>query len=373
MKGKYRYVVILLTIMSMPVMIWSSGFLNWQHQEIKYEKAEILDVVSSDLQKDSKIPDLAVGTQQLKVKIKTGAYAGEIFHIPNPITRLYNVVGEVNQRIIVRMVMDGSSIQNITVFNYSRGPVLVGLVVIFLLAIVICGRKKGLMAVLSLCFTAVSIGFYLLPQIFKGGNPIVHSILMISVITVVNLLLVSDWSAKTMAAIAGTITGVLISGSIAYLAGKLVHLSGFTMDEAEELIYLAGDLGIRAKGLMFSAILIASLGAVMDVAMSIASAVFEFLAINPKMTRKDLWNSGMNVGRDVMGTMSNTLILAFAGGSLNIMILIVAYQMSARQIINLDVIGTEMILGLSGSIGVILTVPVTAFMAAVIAKKSHNK
>jgi len=136
------------------------------------------------------------------------------------------------------------------------------------------------------------------------------------------------------------------------------------MDKGEQLIYIAQDYQIQIHGLMFASILIASLGAVMDVSMSIASSMQEIYTTNPDISMKDLMKSGLVVGRDIMGTMANTLILAFAGGSLSLILLIWGYQMDYRQMINMPFISIEVIQGLSGSIGVILTVPFTALVSA---------
>lgn len=365
---KRRYMIfVILVIISIPLMAYSSGLLKGVDRDIVYEKAQIIEVVSDETANDSVIKDLFTGTQQLKIKMLSGKWKGEEFYIKNSLSRLYNVNGNYVDEIIVRIALVDGNIQNINVFNYNRGPILATLIGIFALLLVVIGRKNGLRALLSLIFTGSMIIFVLLPKVFNGGDPILLSVLTIVATTVVSLLLVSSWSKKTLSAIIGTITGVIIAGIIAYIAGKLAFLSGVTMSEAEELMVLASDTGLKVRGLMFSAILIASLGAVMDVAMSIASSVFEFKSIDNKLGRKELIRSGMNVGKDVMGTMSNTLILAFAGGSLNIMILIMAYNMSFNQMINLDLIGTELILSFAGSIGIVLTVPITAFVSAFIA------
>lgn len=114
---------------------------------------------------------------------------------------------------------------------------------------------------------------------------------------------------------------------------------------------------------MFTSILISSLGAVMDGAMSIASATFEIHLANPRLTAKELLKTAMNVGQDIMGTMADTLILAFAGGAFNTMMLIWGFQMSYRQFINIPLIKTEIIQSLARSIGIVLTMPATACLA----------
>lgn len=365
---KRNYMIfVIMVIISIPIMAYSSGIFQNYTRDIVYEKAQILEIVSDETTQDPVITDLLVGTQQLKIKMLSGQWEGEEFYIKNSLSRLYNVNGNYVDKIIVRIALVDGNIQNINVFNYNRWPILAGIMALFSMLLVVIGRKNGLRALLSLVFTGSVIAFVMLPKIFAGSDPIIMSVITVVITTIVSLILVSSWSRKTLSAIIGTISGVVIAGIIAYIAGRMAFLSGVTMSEAEELMSLAGDTGLKVRGLMFSAILIASLGAVMDVAMSISSSVFEFKSINKSLGRAELIKSGMNVGKDVMGTMANTLILAFAGGSLNIMILIMAYKMSFNQMINLDLIGTEMILSFAGSIGIVLTVPITAFVAAVIA------
>ena len=144
------------------------------------------------------------------------------------------------------------------------------------------------------------------------------------------------------------------------------------MSNIETLVYLGQNTQIKIGGLLFAGILIASLGAVMDVAMSVSSAIAEIHDKSKKLGMKELFISGMHVGKDMMGTMSNTLILAFAGGSISVLVLDYAYNLPLRQIINSYSIGIEIMQGIAGSIGVILTVPTTAFMAALLYGAKRN-
>ena len=136
------------------------------------------------------------------------------------------------------------------------------------------------------------------------------------------------------------------------------------MDKGEQLVNIAGAYRIQIRGLMFASILIASLGAIMDVTMSIASAIQEIHATDRSLSRMDLFRSGISIGKDIMGTMANTLILAFMGGSLSLILLLWGYRMEFRQLINMPFMSLEIIQGLAGSIGIVLAAPLTAFVAA---------
>ena len=144
------------------------------------------------------------------------------------------------------------------------------------------------------------------------------------------------------------------------------------MQDTEALLYVSETSKLQIKGLLLAGILIASLGAVMDVAMSISSSMFELASVNSQLTTRELIRSGMNVGTDMIGTMTNTLILALAGGSLSTVILIYSATISELQLVNLDVLGTELIQGIAGSIGIVITVPITVLIAAYMCIKKNN-
>ena len=141
------------------------------------------------------------------------------------------------------------------------------------------------------------------------------------------------------------------------------HITGYNMNFAEELVLLNG-VHVQVGGLLFAGILIASLGAVMDVCMSIASAVNEIYSANPNTTRRTLFKAGMTVGKDTMGTMANTLILAFAGSSLTMIILLYAYKANINYFVSMNDIAIEIIQGVAGSIGICLCVPTVSFIAS---------
>ena len=151
-----------------------------------------------------------------------------------------------------------------------------------------------------------------------------------------------------------------------YLFSTLLHLSGMNDTNGEGLVLVAGQTGLELHWLLLVAVLISSLGAVMDVAMSISSACHELRTVNPDMTAGQLFRSGMNIGRDAMGTMANTLILAFAGASFNMLLLFQVYNYPMIQIINSDTMAIELIQSVAGSVGIILTVPLVSLFAALL-------
>jgi uncharacterized membrane protein len=192
-------------------------------------------------------------------------------------------------------------------------------------------------------------------------------------VTIATIFIVSGVNTKSVAAIIGTSSGVIIAGLMAYFVGSKIHLTGLSAEEATMLMYLPQGIEFDFKSLLFAGIILGSLGAVMDVGMSIASSIEEIYNANSSLSRKELFNSGMNVGKDVMGTMTNTLILAYTGSSIPLLLLFMGYDAGLIEVMNLDIIATEVVRSLSGSIGLILTIPITAFIATVLIQNKSNK
>ena len=334
-------------------------------QKRKFAAAKVTEVMEDNAEPDAWTEGRRLGQQYIRVKILTGEFKGSVMETVNYLNAYSNVDCREGTRIIVRLDLDDSGAPYIvSVPNYDRGLVFFGLLAVFILLLVLIGGKKGAMAVLGLGYTVACVWFVLVPLLLRGVPPIPVTIGIVALTTAASLLLLTGFSKKTLCATLGCVGGVAAAGLFAAAAGALSPMNGFNMSEAEELVLRAYDSQLHISGLLVSGILIASLGAVMDVAMSIASACNELHEVNPALSRRELFRSGMNIGRDAMGTMANTLILAFAGASLNILILFQAYGFPAIQILNTDAIVIELIRGIAGSVGIILTVPLVSLLSA---------
>jgi len=330
-----------------------------------FVKAHVSELVNDNASPDVWTEGLRLGRQDVYVTIDSGEYKDKEFPIVNYLNAYSNIDLSEGDHIIVRLDYDAQNQPYVvSIASYDRSATIIFMSVIFVALLVIFGGKKGIAAVLGLVFTIISIWFLLIPLLERGFSAIPVTILIVSITTVVSLVLLNGFSQKTLCAIIGCIGGVTIAGFIAYIAGMMAPINGFNMMEAEELVLRASDRGLNISGLLVSGILIASLGAVMDVSLTITSSVFELHDINPKASRSVLFRSGLNIGQDAMGTMANTLILAFAGASLNTLILFRVYDYPYLQILNSDMMTIEIIQGLAGSIGIVLTVPLVAAISA---------
>ncbi|OGC05002.1 hypothetical protein A2276_03515 [candidate division WOR-1 bacterium RIFOXYA12_FULL_43_27] len=330
-----------------------------------YAKAEILSVVD----------------QKVKVKVKSGKFQGKIISISHSSNGEGIMGGEMKvvpgDRVILYVEEyptaaespDGSPMFYIA--DYVRDTPLYWLAFFYVLSLVVVGGRKGVRALVSLVITIALIFFILFPLTLLGWNPLLVAVLVSALVSLIVFRIIGRKTIKSVSAAIGTVSGVAIAGLIAYVVGNLIHLSGLSSEEARILLY-SMDLKIDFRGLLFAGILIGALGAVMDVGMSIASAIDEVRKVHPEANFKNLFDAGMNVGRDVMGTMSNTLILAYTGSALPLLLLILANDLSLAKVMNMELIAEELTRALAGSIGLILCIPITAFVSAILYEWYNN-
>lgn len=337
-------------------------------KNLKYYHAKVLEVVKDSTVLDQSTEGIRRGTQTVKIEITNGKYKGTVVTIDNHMSALYNIYAKASTKLIVRATVYENG-PNFSIYNYDRTPVLYGFILFFVILLCIIGGKKGFMSLLSLILTLVAVIKILLPLLIQGYPAILTSIILIIITTIIAFILLDGINVKTSAATIGTIAGVILSGILAYLVGNLGHITGFQTEEAETLLLIAGEHGLKVKNLLVCSILISSLGAIMDVSISIASSIHELKELNSSLSARELFRSGMNIGKDAMGTMVNTLILAFTGSSLNLLLMIYSYGIPYSQLINTDTITIEIIKAIAGSIGIILTVPIVAYISSRIEKK----
>ena len=353
-----------IIIIASSKFIFKGGFnLDKLNNDVDYLKAKVTKVTTEKLEEDKYIEDIKLGYQQVVLKLMEGSHKGEEFQVENNVSRLYNTIVKEGSRVVVAVHENNGTIDNVYIYSLERSRELFVLIALFIVVILLVGGIKGAKSLISLIFTLVCIIYLMLPLMLRGISPIISALIIAILSTTVTLILVSGINKKTEVTILGTLTGIIIAGLLAYIFGEVTNLSGINISDAESMMYLAETSNLKVKGLMFAGILVSSLGAVMDVAMSISSSMFEIKSINTKLNKMQLFKSGMNIGKDIIGTMTNTLILAFTGGALCTLILLYSAKMSFSRIINLDFLGMEIIQGLAGTIGIILTVPATVLLA----------
>lgn len=350
--------------------------LDYVDYEIESTRGTIVEIVDEKVEVFEALGDSKMTTQYIKVLITAGPRKGESVIVENIIdeTYLYNIYVSKGQDIIIDIEVDlKGNVQKGYVIEIVRDKYLYYLIGFFVLVLVGIGGKKGFKTLLTLIFTIFCILKIFLPRALAGEDPIFLSIAIATIVTIATIFIVSGFNKKSVAAILGTVGGVLISGCIALVMGHVGHLTGLGNDEAQMLLVIPQATKFNFEGLLFSGIILGALGAVMDVCMSISSSMTEIQEANPELTCTKLFKSAMNVGKDMMGTMSNTLILAYTGSSMYMLLLFLAHKIPIVDILNKDFISSEIVRALAGSIGLILAIPVTALAFIVLTKRDEIK
>ena len=314
-------------------------------------------------------------TQQVKqkatVKITSGKFKGNIVEVDNMITSnpAYDILLSKGDRVILHLEPKSEFVDDIDdveifISDLERVNALYVLAFIFFALLLFIGRKKGVLSFVSIFSTVILIFFMLRPLILLGLSPIISALIVCILSTVITVYLVGGWNRKSTAAVIGTVTSLLFAGLLSIISIKIANLTGFAGEESMFLYAARPDLDFT--GILSAAIMLAALGAVMDVGVSISSTINEINETDNTLSIKELFKSGMNVGHDIIGTMSNTLILVYLGSSLPLVLL--SSNIDLTKFFNLNQVATEISSALIGSIGILICVPLTAIISAWIIK-----
>ena len=342
-------------------------------------------IVETQEVKDVQNGSVKEKVQVVTVEITEGDYIGEEFTTEYVLS--YDIDGKIlayeleeGDEVTVQIIEETDGTTSATVLDVVRAPYIAIMFVLFLTTVIIVGGKKGFKAILGLIFTILLIYFIMIKGIFKGDHAIKNSVITSIIVIVGTFIIIGDGiNKKILTAAIGTFGGVISAGIFALIFNNLAKLTGAGEDAIQLSINMTA-INFNFRQLLFAGIIVSALGACMDVGMSIASSLDEIKMKNPDITWQELFKSGMNIGRDVIGTMTNTLILAYVGGSLNLILLFMASNMDLYEILNKETIAEQIISAIAGSIGVVCTVPITSFVYSILnrdrviyKKTSENK
>lgn len=320
-----------------------------------------------------KVPE-SIGKEIIKVKILEGKYENQTVNIDRERIEYSTQDFDLKKgdNILIELQINEDGIVSGKFINIWRLNELKKLSIIFFISILIFGGLRGISSLLSLIFSGFIIIKFMIPYILKGHNIMFISIISSSIIVIVSFLLISGFTKKSFVSILGTVGGTIIAGLLSYLYSNLTNITGLAN---EDVMFLVTNVGLEAdfSSLYMSSILIGTIGVVMDVSMSITSSIFEIKKQSPKIGFSSLMHSGFKIGKDIMSTMVNTLILAYAGSSLPLIIINVISDCPLIETLNTELIAMEIIRSLCGSIGLVLTIPLTVFIASHIAQKANPK
>lgn len=331
----------------------------------EYEAGTVEEILTDSTEADPVADGGYRGEQLMTVKVTSGQYAGETLLVYNYVGPLYGGPLESGDGVtmVISTYEDGS--HRATVYEYNRAGALAVVLAAFLLITAVVGGKTGIKSILGLGVTVLALFYVLIPAFMKGADIVLTTFVVCSGVAVVCFVILGGVTKKTVGAALGTIAGMAAAAMFALLAQKLARISGLRVPEVEPLLQLRQTgTPIGLKGLLTGGIIVAALGAVMDVSMSISSALQEVHLANPALSRRELFRSGMNIGRDMVGTMTNTLILATIGSGFVLIIYLYTLGLSKYQLLSSSYLSIEVISGLAGSTGVILSIPLTAAISA---------
>ncbi len=340
---------------------------------VEFDVATVTEIRSEDIEVDEIADNAYKGSQELSVVVKSGRYKGEnmvAYNYFGPLSGVPVVVGD-SVTLTIKTHIGGD--RSATVYELNRIPVLAVFLVLFFAAIIIVGGRTGLKSLIGLIFTIVCLFMILIPLLLKGAPTIISTFLTCAYVALVCFTILGGVQRKTISAFLGTAAGTFISMIFGLAAQSLARIDGLRLEDAEPLLQLKYiGATVSLKGLLVASIIICALGAVMDVAMSISSALEEIHAANPSLTRKELFKSGMNIGRDMVGTMTNTLILAFLGSEFTLCIFLYSRGLTFYHLFSTAFVALETISGLAASIGMILAIPLTALIASTLIERTSS-
>lgn len=275
-----------------------------------------------------------------------------------PVNLNYKLILKPNDKITLHT--EDSNPDNYIIDGYKIDYVAYILAAIFVILILAIGGIQGVSALVALGIQGLLLIYLLIPAIKLGYSPVLSASIFCALATLTTMILVSGWNKKTFCSTAGTVGGMVVASLIGIWSVNASHITGLIEQETQGLYHTFNYINLPE--LITAGVLIGALGATMDVAMSIASSLKEIHDAAPQLTWRELFKSGMNIGRDIMGTMVNTLILAYAGSALATIILFTFLDL--HYLLNTELLMEEIIMSVVGSIGLILTIPLTASISS---------
>ncbi|MDE8733994.1 YibE/F family protein [Eubacteriales bacterium DFI.9.88] len=379
-KGKIRFVLELLIVCVLSllfIMIGNRicGYIPGGAGETDVESAKVIKLV--DIREEI-IEGLQNTVIVFQAEMLTGDEKGQVLEMeqiindvtidkPNPV--------EVKDRILVSNTdLMGNATEDAQWYylQQDRIPGMLCLAAIFLILLLIIGKLKGLTTIISLAFTGAAVFCVYIPAILSGKDVYLTTIIITIYIIFSSLILLNGFNKKTLCAIVGNIGGILATGVLAFVVNYALKITGMVNEDYVFLAAIGDDSSIDLRAIVWSGIMIGSLGAIMDVSMSIASAMQELAVEMKDRTFKRMVSSGMNIGRDAIGTMTITLILAYAGSSIASILLFTLNNRNLLILMNFEMIVVEVIQAIVGSLGILLAVPITVLFAGATFNKNKK-
>lgn len=346
-----------------------SGGAETKTQDGSYERAIVRQVTLGS----EATPGGAQQKQQYTVEFLSGSLQGKSLTLSSDIeSNPYGLEPAIGDKVVILLQPNPTGGEPFAFLEgFDRRAAMFWLVALFIFTLILLAGFQGIKVAFSILLSIALIGWILIPSFLNGLNPVPIAIVLAIILVTISSVLSTGWNKKSWVTIVGTLGGVLVAYIIASIFSSWAHLGGLSTEE--DRIFFEKNPLLNPRGLMFAGIIIAALGVVEDVAVSISSGVFEVQRANTRLQFKELFRSGMVVGRDHMSALANTLIFAYVGASLSTLLLYTQYGGSWLKFLNFDMVVDEVIRSLAGTIGLIFTVPITALLAALtLSRWSHR-
>lgn len=306
--------------------------------------------------------------QRLLLRVEGGSMAGQEVTVEEGTVNIISQerLFQVGDRVYLERAA-GPNGDRFYISDFVRTRPLFAIIGLFITLVVLVGRGKGLRSLGGTLFSLAVVFGFILPQVIAGRDPVTMSILGSILLLSVSTYLVYGWNPKAHAAVVGMALSLVLTGTLAWLFVEWTRLTGLSVEESS---YLVMEMGadINLQGLVLGGIIIGSLGVLDDICVGQASAVFELVNANHDLGWTDLFRHSFNIGRDHIAAMVNTLLLAYVGASLPLMLVFTIYQEPLWRRINREPIAEEIVRTLVGSVGLVLAVPITGLIASLLAR-----
>lgn len=364
------FIITLLIVISI-LIILPTGFQKQEYRFTEGIRAKVISVNNIGIH-NSGIYKL--GDQSAIIEIESGSRKGEQIKANNMLTGSLSVdklFKEGDKAWVLIGFDEDGNINFANMIDYYRVDKEVLLIGVFAVVIIIFSGFTGVRTLLSFAFSLLSIWKILIPAMLKGYNPLTVALFVGNVLTIVTLLLVAGFSKKAYAAIISAVTCSLATCLLAIVFGNLFNIHGAVMEGAESLLY-AGFMNIDLTSIFQAGIYLASSGAILDLAIDISSALEEIVNNNPSVTRVELMKSGLNIGKSVVGSQTTTLLLAYMGTYITIMMVYMAQGTPLMNILNSKTISAEILHTFVGCIGLVLVSPLTSLIGGFMYEKESK-
>lgn len=344
-------------------------------ERVDFERGVVTAILGETLDPEEFAEGAYNGGQDIEVLVKSGIYKGETMEVRNYFAPNTGVPVSEGDSVILTIKTRKDGSHSATVYEFDRIAPTAFFVLLFFAAVILVGKLTGFKSLIGLIFTVICLFTILIPLLLLGAPTILTTFAVCAFIAFVSFTIIGGVHRKTLSAFLGTAAGMLLAMIFGMAVQRFAKIDGLRLEDAEPLLQLRRYYGgtIRIKGLLTASIIISALGAVMDVAISISSSLEEVHAANPQLTRNQLFRSGMNIGRDMAGTMTNTLILALLGSEFTLIIYLYSRGLQFYHLFSTSFVILETISGISSSIGMMLAIPLTALISsALISKKSRR-